>query len=168
MEGNRKRILHKDVRYCLLGTALVVVVVCGCNETQKTKNPLTQQQPIVNPQHGMNRQFDRMVDNAALGDMAISDVHFMPHRAYLNSLGCKQLSRLVWVIQNYGGQVILDLEQPQSELAAQRQQIVHDYLLACGLANDAIGITMGLPKGKGLPATEAITIYKDTRYKSDK
>jgi len=137
----------------------------GCPEAQKTSSLTLQPQPITDVHHPMSRQFARQTDNAALHNMSISAIHFMPHRAHLNSLGCQRLNRLAWIVQNYGGQIILDLEQPDTALAQEREKVVRDYLLAWGLSAEQIDLVAGTPAGKGLHAQEAIQIHKDTRYK---
>jgi len=95
-------------------------------------------------------------------------MHFIPHRPHLTDLGCQELNRMAWFVQRYGSTIILDLAQQDSDLAKHRKKVVEDYLLACGLPAEKVEVVFGLPAATGLPADEAVTIYKDTRYKPKK
>ena len=155
----------------LLSAALITTVITlmpglgGCQEGQKRTDPLSQPQPITSQAHPIKYQLDSMTNNALLTNMAVSDMHFIPHRPHLTDLGCQELNRMAWFVQRYGSTIILDLAQQDSDLAKHRKKVVEDYLLACGLPAEKIDVVFGLPAGAGLPAKEAVTIYKDTRYK---
>ncbi len=111
------------------------------------------------------RQLDRMSHNAELADMSLTDIHFMPNRPLLNYTGTQRLNHLAWMVDHYGGTIMLDLAEPKSEMAQARIQTVIGYLKEWGLPKDKIVICFGLPQSRGMDADEAIIIYKDTRYK---
>jgi len=111
------------------------------------------------------RQMDRMTHNAELADMSLSDIHFMPNRSILNSNGTQRLTHLAWIVDHYGGTIMLDLEDSVGPMAKERMQTVVAYLKACGLVENKILVEFGLPQTKGMGAKEAVNIYNDTRYK---
>jgi hypothetical protein len=113
----------------------------------------------------MTRQFDRMAYNAELGDMSLSDIHFLPQRSALNSNGEYRLHHLAWFIDRYGGTISLNLKEPESSLAQARLEQVTECLKKQGLPSEKIHISFDLPQSIGLDAKEAVIIYNDTRYK---
>jgi hypothetical protein len=117
--------------------------------------------------HPLTRQFDRMTHNAELADMSITDIHFIPNRPLLNSNGTQRLNHLAWMVDQYGGSIMVDLAEPKSEVAQARLQNVIQYLKEWGLPDNKIVVSFGLPKSEGMKAEEAMTIYKDTRYRPD-
>jgi len=115
--------------------------------------------------HSMTKPFERLVHNAELADMSLADVHFLPHRPGLNSTGTQRLNHLAWLVDQYGGAIKLDLEEPKGELTDGRVAMVKAYLECWGLPAEKIKVEVGLPDQEGMNAKEAITIYEDTRYK---
>ncbi|MFA5866280.1 MAG: hypothetical protein WC975_16535 [Phycisphaerae bacterium] len=113
----------------------------------------------------LTKQFDRQVHNAELADMSVSDIHFLPNRSMLNTNGTQRLSHIAWLVKNYGGTIMLDLEEPASSLGKARKETVIKYLCKCGLKKGEIQVREGLPQNKGMDAKEAINVYNDTRYK---
>jgi hypothetical protein len=112
-----------------------------------------------------NRQFDRMVHNAELADMSITEIHFVPNRPMLNSNGTRRLNHLAWMVDQYGGQIMFDTADPNSEMAQARLRTIVCFLKQWGLSNQKIVVCLGLPLSQGMTADEAIKIYQDTRFK---
>lgn len=158
----------------LLSAGLIATMITlmpglgGCQEGQKRTDPISQPQPITAQAHPIKYQLDSMTNNALLANMAVSDMHFIPHRPYLTDLGCQELNRMAWFVQRYGSTIILDLAQQDSDLAKYRKKVVEDYLLACGLPAEKVEVVFAMPASTGLPADEAVAIYKGTRYKPPK
>jgi len=158
----------------------------GCADRRQKVDETTQPEPLsTQPAEGtsdmteeeaapekerpaLTRQADRMVHNAELADMCLADIHFLPNRAVLNSNGTQRLSHLAWLMDQYGGSIKLDLEEPDSPVARERIQTVQNYLRAWGLPESKIQVSLGLAESKGMEATEAIKIHNDTRYKNEK
>ncbi len=118
--------------------------------------------------HKVMMQNNRMVHNAEMVDMTISDLHFLPNRPDLNSNGTQRLSHLAWIIKKYGGKVILDVREPKSMLTKMRMRTIRKYMIACGVPKKEVKVEIGLSEYKGMDAEEAMEIYKDTRFKPGK
>jgi hypothetical protein len=127
----------------------------------QTPQAVSHDKPII-------RQSDRQVHNAELADMVVADIHFLPNRTVLNTVGTERLSHLAWIVENYGGTIKLDLDDPASQLAMQRMSIVKEYLKAYGLPDNKIQVEFGLSETKGMDAKEAINVHKNSQFKEQK
>ncbi len=144
----------------------------GCTQD---RNSIDEQQPQPNfsdidnqdCRHPTEKQADLMILNTEISDMRLCDVHFLPNRAILNANGVKRLNQLAWIVEQYGGKIFLDVEQPTSKLTKQRLKTVRLYLKKVGVPNKKIKLVVGLPETKGMHADEAIEIYDDTRFKPE-
>ncbi len=139
----------------------------GCAQNKANIEPQPQPNLSEDCRHPAEKQADVMVLNAELSDMTLSDVHFLPNRAILNSTGTQRLNHLAWIVEKYGGKIFLDVKKPKSKLTRQRIRTVKLYLTKWGLPRNKIRIAVGLPQTEGMRADEAIKIYDDTRYKSE-
>lgn len=150
------------------GTALFLSALMlgpgGCEKRQELVD--TQPQPApMDKEDPLNEQFDLSATNADMADMAVCDVDFWPNRAQLNGTGTAKLNRLAWIVDHYGGTVMVDLVEPNTQLARDRVGMVKTYLRTWGLSDEKIQVALGLPPTRGMNADEAIVIHKDTRYK---
>ncbi len=103
--------------------------------------------------------FVYMSDNALLASMTVSDVHFVPNRAALNELGRERLSRLVALMDSYGGTIRLNSDEADERLVDQRVMAVLQFLSEAGV--DTRGsevVKRDLSGGRGLNAEDAILI----------
>jgi len=110
------------------------------------------------PASGLAAQYAHMVDNALLEDMTIGDVHFVPHRAALNSLGEERLARLASLLETYGGTIRFNTDLTDEELIGQRVEQVRTFLRQAGVETARSLLKRDMPGGHGLPAGEAILI----------
>ncbi len=122
----------------------------------------------VEERRPMERQGDRMIHNAELADMTVTDIHFLPHRDALNSTGTQRLSHLAWLVDKYGGTIKLDLKDPESELSQARLETVKAYLKTRDLPECKIKVQIGLSENEGMSAKEGIEIYNESRKPKDK
>lgn len=136
--------------------ATTILVGSGCETTGTRLN--APPHGTAENVHPMQSMYTHMADNALLADMTISDVHFVPHRAMLNSLGEQRLSRLASLMEMYGGVIRFDTTVEDPELVDQRMATVVDYLCETGLDTSAELVRQDLPGGRGLDATEVILI----------
>jgi hypothetical protein len=141
----------------LLWCTVAVGLVCGA-----CQKPVTR---LNAPPHGVAEQkselqaeYTHMADNALLADMVVSDVHFAPHRAILNSLGEERLSRLAALMELYGGTIRLSTNETDSELVAQRIDQVQKFLSEAGIATTTETVALGLPGSRGMDAAQAVLI----------
>ncbi|MCK4342589.1 MAG: hypothetical protein KAY37_12795 [Phycisphaerae bacterium] len=105
--------------------------------------------------------FAHMIDNGLLADMTISDIHFVPHRALLNSLGEDRLCRLAGLIEVYGGVIRFNPTVTDEDLIARRTETVMAFLADEGIDTSRKVLTHDLPGGRGMDATQAILIKKN-------
>jgi hypothetical protein len=99
-----------------------------------------------------------MVDNAMLADMALADIHFVPHSAELNSLGARRLDRYAALLELYGGTLHYDAGINDAELVNARIDRMKDFLATTGIPSDRIDVDEGMATGRGLNSIEAIVI----------
>lgn len=151
----------------LAALAAVALLVTGCNSPDSRLNA---------PPHGtaqetndMQGTFTYMIDNAALADMTVTDVHFLPHRPQLNDLGVRRLTRLMELIDAYGGTIRFNTNLDDEELIDQRTDVVVAFLAEHGVDTTREIITRDLAGGEGMAATEAILIkVKEGTYNPKK
>ena len=139
-------------------TALVAAgLVCGaCQEPAPRLNA---------PPHGLpeksadlQAEYRHMADNALLTDMVVSDIHFVPQRAMLNSLGEERLARLASLLELYGGTVRFSTNVTDDELIEARLAQVQSYLCAAGIDTTAETVVTGMAGGPGMDAAQAVLI----------
>lgn len=135
---------------------LSVALVPACNSPQARLNAPPHGTPVETVDSQGTLVY--MADNALLADMTISDMHFVPHRAILTSLGEERLCRLASLLEVYGGTVRFDSDLTDEELLAARTRAIRDFLAECGLDTTAQAVTVDMPGGEGLTAAEAVLI----------
>jgi hypothetical protein len=135
---------------------LAVALLLGCEGPGPRLNA---------PPHGqadevssMRDMYDFMTDNALLADMSVSDVHFLPHRPLLSSLGEERLTRLSALLEMYGGAIRFGSNERDARLVAARTQTIADYLRSKGVDVTADTVSAELPGGRGIEAAQAILI----------
>ncbi len=140
----------------LVCTVVLGAACAACNSPSPRLNA---------PPHGtaessseMQGTFVAMTDNALLADMTVSDIHFVPHRAILNSLGRERLSRLAALLEAYGGTIRFSTNVEEERLIRDRTEVIVAYLGEAGIATSADTVRRDLPGGDGLAAGEVIQI----------
>ncbi len=99
-----------------------------------------------------------MVDNALLADMSVSDVHFLPGQARLNSLGEEHLRRLARLLELYGGTVRFNTDETDQKLVADRTARIITFLCEAGIDATSEMVSRDLPASAGMDAAQAILI----------
>ncbi len=146
---------------------LVAAVCAGCDSPAPRLN---------SPTHGLSEKtsdmqgtFTYMVDNALLADMSVSDVHFIPHRAILNTLGEERLRRLASLIDAYGGSLRYSTDLTEKELVKKRTETIIAFLSDCGVETARQVDAQALPASEGMDAAEVILIRQNEgRYSPKK
>ncbi len=136
---------------------LLMLAACG-----GCPHPVTR---LNAPPHGtterpsqMQDLYVSMQDNGLLADMSISDVHFVPQRTMLTSLGEQRLARLAGLLEAYGGTIRLSTNETDEKLRVGRTEAIREFLCAVGIDTTAEVLTQDLPAGRGMLASEAILI----------
>lgn len=140
----------------LTATAAMCLLCAACQGPQPRLNA---------PPHGttenpseLRSMYVHMVDNALLTDMTLSDIHFMPHRPMLNTLGEERLRRLAALMERWGGTIRYNTDEPDERLVQQRTEQVLKFLAEAGLDTSAEVLRPDLPGGRGMGAPEAVLI----------
>lgn len=108
--------------------------------------------------HPMQEQYTYMVDNAMLADMAIADIHFVPHSPEINSLGERRLDRYADLLELYGGTLHYDAGISDETLIRERMDRVRNFLKVAGVDANRIEVEEGMAGGRGMNGNEAILI----------
>lgn len=135
----------------------VVCLACGaCQQTTPRLNA---------PPHGtaeytsdLQISYEHMIDNALLTDMTISDVHFVPQRSMLSSLGQQRLARIAGLMKVYGGVLRFNTRESDRELIDRRAEAIMAYLADEGVDTTRDVLRRDLPAGRGIDASQAILI----------
>ncbi len=148
------------MRSCRLPAALAALLVAGCanRPLARVNAPPHGDQP---EHHPMADLYTHMTDNALLADMSVSDMHFLPHRAQLSSLGEQRLARLAELISAYGGQVRYSTDSENEQLVARRLREIKRFLGEAGVDTTGEIVVLDHPGGGGMMATEAVLIKKE-------
>jgi hypothetical protein len=139
-----------------------LAVTAACLACAACEKPIAR---LNAPPHGfteepnpMQFEYLSMVDNALLEDMTLNDVHFVPHRPMLNTLGEERLARLATLMQIYGGTIRFNTNLTDEKLIAARTSHVIDFLCDAGLDTSAELLVRDLAGGAGMDAAQAILI----------
>ena len=108
----------------------------------------------------MEERYDAMTDNAMLHDMAIAEIHFVPHRAELNTLGEERLERYALLLSDYGGTLSFQSSTTDEQFNEARIDSITRFLAETGIAQERIVAQLGLRKSKGMGAEEAIRVLE--------
>jgi len=137
-------------------TVCVCVICVACNKPNARLNA---------PPHGtpyetsdLQGTFVYMTDNALLADMTVSNIHFHPHRATLNTLGQQRLSRLVSLLEVHGGTIRFNTDIDDEELIEKRTDAILAFLAEAGVDTTGQVLVEDLRGGRGMDASEVILI----------
>ncbi len=145
-------------KYILIGLfGAGVILAAGCGYDKTAPEPTSVRRNIDWPS---NASFKAQTDNAVLTSMTVADIHFVPYRSELNSLGRARLTAIASYLELHGGQVIVDSRQSDELTQQERLASVRQFLLGQGLDAERLAITSGLTRGRGQDATEAVLFYK--------
>lgn len=144
------------MKWIPFGLAALALCGQGCNKPDTRLNA---------PVHGttaessdMSGLYVYMQDNALLSDMTLNDLHFVPHRPMLTSLGEDRLSRMASLVREYGGDIRYDTDLRDDALITQRVESIRQFLCELGLDSVAQKVAPGMSGGRGMEAAEAILI----------
>lgn len=136
---------------CVVGCALV-----GCNPPAKRLNAPPHGAPMNTTD--MQGTFTYMIDNAMLENMTVTDIHFLPHRKQLSSLGQERMARMASLMKAYGGTLRYNTAVTDEGLLAARMETLMDFLAEAGLDTSGEILVRDLQGGEGMNAPEAILI----------
>jgi hypothetical protein len=149
------------MRYCLFLS--VALLALGCNDPNDRLNTPPHGQPLQDEDgrakvSDLQGTFVYMADNALLANMTVSDMHFLPHRAQLNTVGRERVARLASLMDAYGGTIRFNSDDRDEALRRDRLDAVLECLMEMGCYATTETIREDLPGGAGIDATEAVLI----------
>ena len=144
------------MRACFASAALLGALCAACN----SPNPRLNAPPhgIAESTSELQDMYEYMTDSALLADMSLSDIHFIPHRPLLNTLGQERLCRLATLLNAYGGGVRLSTNVDDSKLVQERTDAVVAFLHEAGVDTSIHEVRLDLPGGDGMDAQQVILI----------
>jgi hypothetical protein len=139
----------------LVSFAVVLITLfAGCQEpVQRLHAP---PQGHAEMQHPMGDDITYMVDNGMLHDMSVTDIHFVPHTDFINSLGARRLNRYADLLLEIGGTIHYDTSETDEALIDARIAKVQDFLAHAGMDPAKVTVERGMSRGRTTPAREAI------------
>ena len=108
----------------------------------------------------MEERLVAMADNAMLHDMAMAEIHFVPHTTELNTLGEQRLERYARLLSDSGGTLSFQSSATDKEFNEARIASITRFLAESGIAQERIIAQVGLRKSKGMGAEEAIQVME--------
>ncbi|MFQ5489323.1 MAG: hypothetical protein ACE5GE_01265 [Phycisphaerae bacterium] len=144
------RKLNRSIGLFLLPAGIMV----GCSAPTSRLN--APPQGVADHPNQMQPFFTYMTDNAAMSDMDIADVHFVPHTTELNSLGANRLNRMAHFMESYGGTVRYTTHDQDEQLVNQRIAHVKEYLAAAGADMDRVDVQVAMAGSNRTSAEDAI------------
>lgn len=140
--------------------ALAAICLTGCNSNEQSRYGGPTQRKNLDESEVRNA-FTYMVDNAMWSNMALSDVHFMPHTAELNGAGEVRLDRMAFMLNLYGGTLRYETQTTDEELVDLRMKHAHEYLVLVGCDARRVRIEAAISGGALSPAGDAIRIWTE-------
>ncbi len=108
----------------------------------------------------MEERLVAMGDNAMLRDMAMAEIHFVPHTTELNTLGEQRLERYARLLSDSGGMLVFQSSTTDREFNEARVASITRFLAEAGIAQERITAQVGLRKSEGMGAAEAIQVME--------
>lgn len=100
----------------------------------------------------------QMADNAAMHDMSVADIHFIPHASKLSGTGVKRLDQLAAILHEHGGTVRYETYLTDAELIKHRLDQAREYLAMAGCDMERSDVQLMISGGRGMSAKDAIEI----------
>jgi len=94
-------------------------------------------------------------DQGMMADLAIADMHFLTASKHLTGAGEARLERYAELLATSGGQLHYDTKLDDSALVNSRLRIAREFLMQVSPGSKRIEIVLGMPRGRGMDATEA-------------
>ena len=140
---------------CLFLLPALFVAGPACNDIQNTSD--VQHARMDETRWAPRPHLAYMVDNGMMHDMALADIHFVPHTAELSGTGTARLDRLSVLLDAYGGVIRYETFLTDEILVQQRLAHVREYLETIDCDVDRVKVRALMSGGRGMPGDEALT-----------
>ena len=137
----------------MLSVSAVSISQIGCEGLRARQDPLTGQALDRDAHHSY---FRPMALNAAMHDMSVADIHFVPHTSALNGLGVARLADLASVLDRFGGTVRYETFEKDHDKNSARLASVERHLTELGIDMTNVKVASQISGGRGMLAKDAI------------
>ena len=134
--------------------ALIAFVTIACEPIQQRVEVMADEPTAP------DAAFRNMADNARAHNLAIADVHFIPHSSEISGLGEAALERFAPWLETYGSTLRYETYLTDEELVVKRIAHAREYLALIGCDVDRISIRAMMSGGRMITAADAIKIMK--------
>lgn len=152
------------------------ILACGltaCVSPEQASRLNAPPQGDSEDRHAMAEYFAYHNDQGMVADMSIADIHFVPHSDRLSGTGEARLERYAELLAATGGTLSYETNLQDENLIEARIANAELFLAQANPGKTTIEVAVGLPGGRGMPATEAIAGQevarqpepRDTAYK---
>lgn len=134
--------------------AMLALTALACEPVQQSV------QTMAKSPTATKSAFYHMGDNGRSHNLAIADVHFVPHTSEISGLGEKALERFAPWLATYGGTLRYETYLTDEVLVVKRIAHVREYLGLVGCDVDRINVTARISGGRKITAADAFKIKK--------
>lgn len=137
--------------------AVVGLSLCGCASPRSSSERHSAR--MDEAKDAASRVYlTQMADNAAMHDMSVADMHFVPHGSKLSGTGVKRLDQLAAILHTHGGTVRYETYLADAELIKHRLDQAREYLAMAGCDMERSDVQLMISGGRGMSAKDAIKI----------
>jgi hypothetical protein len=144
--------MPRPITRCFLATGLGLALA-ACHPDRPRLNAPPQGDATAHPD--WHAYYPYHNDNGMLADMAIADVHFIPHTAELSGTGQARLERYAELLATRGGTIAYNTTIADEKLKAARVATAKAFVNKAIPGTRAVEVVVGLPGGRGMGAKEA-------------
>lgn len=140
---------------------LLTIAACASGLACNSPGPRLNAPPHGDAEETSDLQgtYTYMTDNAMLADMNMCDMHFIPHRAILTSLGEERLCRMAQLMKEFGGTLRFSSNLGEDDpLRGQRVDTLVQFLTETGIPATAESVKLDGAGGRGMDASAAVLI----------
>ncbi len=135
--------------------AALGLTACADPEPKQSLNSPNSSDPTDRP--SVAEFFAYQNDQGMIADMAIADIHFVPHSSALSGTGVARLERYAELLAATGGEVRYATALSDDALVSERLAAAKDFLAQVIPSSQCVEVVLGLPGGRGMTAREALT-----------
>ncbi len=145
-----------EIAYRAGATFLVAFLVTGCVQPAEPSRLNSPPAGASDNQSDLSEFFAHHNDQGMIADSSIADIHFVPHSVHLSGTGEARLERYAELMAEDGGTLFYDTSLCDDELIEARLAVAKSFLMKAGATNQPIDVVVGMARGRGMNAAEAI------------
>lgn len=135
---------------------LLVTAAGGCQQPKPHQRLNTPPQGESPHKSKHQASYKAMNDNALLADMAMYELHFMPHQSQLTRAGETRVKRYAELLKDSGGTLAYESQQEDRKLNAARLDAIRRCLAEAGVKDKKIDVKVGMGGATGTDPAQAM------------